>query len=368
MTLQELTLPTDAPAAQTEEGVPASPRGGGSLKPVLDILPKSVYDNPTWKGMSYFARDLVLYVGVLTALVFVPNVAGALALDVAATMCVVALFVVGHDSAHGALFKTKRMNSMVGHVAMLPGWHVYGGWVLGHNRIHHIYTVRQGYDFVWHPTTADEFKAMSPRARLLHRVEWSWAGAGLYYLHQVWWKKMVVGKPPHRWAKLVRRDRFVVLGFVLGVTGLMSWIGAEMTGTVAGTVWLIARVLVLPFLGFQYMLGSFVHVHHVQPEIRWWKRSEWTKWKGQMEGTTILRAPKGYNFFLHWIMVHVPHHVDMRIPMYNLEAAATAIEAAFPGTVHEAPLRFRDFVSSSRQCKLYDFDEGKWLTYAEAGV
>ena len=366
MTLQELTLPTDAPAAQTEEGVPASPRGGGSLKPVLDILPKSVYDNPTWKGMSYFARDLVLYVGVLTALVFVPNVAGALALDVAATMCVVALFVVGHDSAHGALFKTKRMNSMVGHVAMLPGWHVYGGWVLGHNRIHHIYTVRQGYDFVWHPTTADEFKAMSPRARLLHRVEWSWAGAGLYYLHQVWWKKMVVGKPP--WAKLVRRDRFVVLGFVLGVTGLMSWIGAEMTGTVAGTVWLIARVLVLPFLGFQYMLGSFVHVHHVQPEIRWWKRSEWTKWKGQMEGTTILRAPKGYNFFLHWIMVHVPHHVDMRIPMYNLEAAATAIEAAFPGTVHEAPLRFRDFVSSSRQCKLYDFDEGKWLTYAEAGV
>jgi hypothetical protein len=54
--------------------------------------------------------------------------------------------------------------------------------------------------------------------------------------------------------------------------------------------------------------------------------------------------------------------------MYNLEAAASAIEAAFPGTVRDGKLRFRDFVTSSHQCKLYDFDEGKWLTYAEAGV
>ena len=53
-----------------------------------------------------------------------------------------------------------------------------------------------------------------------------------------------------------------------------------------------------------------------------------------MEGTTVLRVPKGVNFFLHWIMVHVPHHVDMRVPMYHLEEAATAIEAAFPGTMH----------------------------------
>ena len=42
-------------------------------------------------------------------------------------------------------------------------------------------------------------------------------------------------------------------------------------------------------------------------------------------------GPEGINFFLHWIMVHVPHHVDMRIPMYHLEDAAEAIEAAFPG-------------------------------------
>jgi omega-6 fatty acid desaturase (delta-12 desaturase) len=124
--------------------------------------------------------------------------------------------------------------------------------------------------------------------------------------------------------------------------------------------------LVLPFLGFSYLIGSLVHVHHVHPDIRWWKRREWTKFKGQMDGTTILRAPRGLNFFFHWIMVHIPHHVDMRIPMYNLELAADAIKSAYPETVHDKPLRFRDFVANTRRCKLYDFDRGEWLTYEMA--
>ena len=74
----------------------------------------------------------------------------------------------------------------------------------------------------------------------------------------------------------------------------------------------------------------------------------------------------GLDFFFHWIMVHIPHHVDMRIPMYNLELAADAIKAEFPDTVHDEPLRFRDFVANTRQCKLYDFDAGDGSPTARA--
>lgn len=342
--------------------------GNGSLKPVLDVLPPSVYDNPTWKGMAYFGRDLVLYLGCVAGLVLVSNVWADFALALAASICVLSLFVVAHDCAHRALFRSKRLNSYVGHIAMLPGWHVFEGWVLGHNRIHHAFTVRQGYDFVWHPVTPEEWRTMSRRARALHRVEWSWAGAGLYYVHQVWWKKMIVGRPPARWAKAVRRDRFIVAAFLAAATAGLTVIGLALTHSAEGAAWLVVRVLVLPWLGFSYLVGSFVHVHHVQPDIRWWKKAEWTKFKAQMEGTTILRAPAGAQFFLHWIMVHVPHHVDMRIPMYNLEEAAAAIKAAFPEAVHEGRLSFRDFVASSRACKLYDFEAGRWLTYGQAAA
>ena len=87
-----------------------------------------------------------------------------------------------------------------------------------------------------------------------------------------------------------------------------------------------------------------------------------------MEGTTILHVPAWMNFFMHNIMMHVAHHVDMRIPMYNLELAADAIRDAYPGTVRDVPLRFRDFVHNTRQCKLYDYDTGTWMTYAEGAA
>ena len=154
--------------------------------------------------------------------------------------------------------------------------------------------------------------------------------------------------------------------FVAGMLVLFTAIGIASGDSVAGIVWLDVRTVVLPFVGFAWFIGTMVHVHHIAPEIRWWKKSESTKFKAQMEGTTVLRAPKGCNFFFHWIMVHVPRHVDMRVPMYHLEEAADAIEAAFPGTVIDKPLRFHDFVANSRACKLYDFDEGRWYTYAAA--
>jgi len=339
---------------------------GGSLKPVLDVIPTEAYENPTWKGLAYLARDLAIYAVLVFALVEVSNPFAVLGLEFLMALAVGGLFIVGHDIAHGALFKSKRLSAVVGRFAMLPGWHVFDGWVLGHNRIHHAFTVREGYDFVWHPYTPEQYRAMRPWQRARHRLEWSWMGAGIYYMREVWWHKMVVGKPPARWVKSIRRDRWLVLGFVAAATAALAWLGWDRTGSPLSTAWLITRVLVLPYLGFSYLIGSLVHVHHVNPGIRWWRRHEWTKFKGQMDGTTILRARWGLNFFFHWIMVHIPHHVDMRIPMYNLELAAGAIKAAYPDVVHDEPLRFTDFVRNTRQCKLYDFDRGAWLTYEDA--
>lgn len=338
----------------------------GSLKPVLDVIPAAAYDNPTWKGLSYFGRDLVMYGLIIAGLIFLNNPFAVIALWVLSAMVISGLFIVAHDAAHGALFSSKRLNRVIGTIAMLPSWHVYEGWTLGHNRIHHGYTVREGFDFVWHPYTPEQYAAMSTLSRLRHRFEWSWFGAGAYYLREVWWHKMIIGAPPARWAKTIRRDRTIVWSFVAVASLALGALGWASSGSVVGILWMILKVLVIPFLGFNFVIASFVHVHHIQPNIRWWKRREWTKWNGQMEGTTVLRARFGLNFFFHWIMVHVPHHVDMRIPMYNLELATDAMKEAFPGTIHDEPLRFMDFVRNTRVCRLYDFDEGRWYTYREA--
>jgi len=338
----------------------------GSLLPVIRIIPSEAYDNPTWKGLAYFARDLVIYAAVVLALVSTDNPFFVVGLWVLASLSVAGLFIIGHDAAHEALFKSRRLNSIVGHLAMLPSWHVYEAWVLGHNRIHHGHTVREGMDFVWHPITAEQYAAMSTFARLRHRVEWSWWGSGTYYLREIWLNKMITFSPPAKWAKAIRRDLiFMVAGVGLGMA-LFGWLGWLVYGSALGVAWMIVKVVVIPFLGFNFVIGSVVHVHHVQPDIRWYPRREWTKFRGQMEGTTILRAPKVLDLYFHSIFVHIPHHVDMRIPFYGLEPAADAIKAEFPDTIHDEKLRFRDFVRNSRQCKLYDFERGRWMTYDQA--
>jgi omega-6 fatty acid desaturase (delta-12 desaturase) len=87
-----------------------------------------------------------------------------------------------------------------------------------------------------------------------------------------------------------------------------------------------------------------------------------------MEGTTILRTPRWMNVFFHHIFVHVPHHVDMRIPFYGLPSAAKAIRDAYPETVIERRFSFRRYVRTTRHCKLYDFEQGTWLPLSSAKV
>jgi omega-6 fatty acid desaturase (delta-12 desaturase) len=346
---------------------PSDAGGGskrGSLHPVLAVIPDECYERPTWKGLAYVGRDLVFYAIAVGLLLAFSNPLIVIPLWVFAALAISALFIVGHDAAHNALFESKRMNAVIGRVAMIPSWHVFEGWVLGHNRLHHTYTARQGFDFVWHPVTPQEFAELPAWKRWRHRLDWSWLGAGTYYVREIWWNKMIVGKPPKRFVVPIRKDRIMVATIVLAVSAGLAWLGWTWTGSIAGAAWLVARVWVVPFLAFCFVVGSLVHVHHIGPDLRWWPRRQWTKFAGQVEATTILHAPRGLDVFLHWIMIHIPHHVDVRIPMYHLPRAGEAIVAEFPQAKH-GRLRLRDFVANTRKCKLYDFDTGTWYTYAE---
>lgn len=337
-----------------------------NLLPVIRAIPEARYDNPTWKGLAYFGRDLLVYGLVLWGLASTDDPLLLIPLWFVSALAVAALFIIGHDAAHGALFKSPRLNSLVGHLSMLPAWHVYEGWVLGHNRLHHAFTVRQGLDFVWHPLEPEQYEALSKPARLRHRLEWSWLGPGLYYAREVWWNKMIVGRPPSRWASSIRRDRWIVAGFVLITAtglGLWGWLAAD---SVLTGLWMFVKLVGIPFLLFTYVIGWVVHLHHIDPGICWYAKADWNKYRAQMEGTTVLHVPAWLDFFLHHIFIHVPHHVDQRIPFYELPAASNAIIAAFPDVVEERRLRFGDFGRNTRRCKLYSFEAGRWYTYAEA--
>jgi omega-6 fatty acid desaturase (delta-12 desaturase) len=338
----------------------------GSLQAVRAVIPADCYERPTWRASLTVGQAALLHLAALVGLAVTNTWWLLLPLWLLAGLGVSGLFVLGHDASHGSLFEGTRRNRVVARLCMVPSAHVEAAWSLGHNRIHHGYTTRQGFDFVWHPMTPEEYGELGRFARLRHRIEWSFVGAGLYFGRSIWWQKMMRFRPPARHRQAIRRDRwflFAGLGVAVAITvALGSW-----TGGLAGALWMPVKLLVVPFALFLQIIGWTVYVHHVSPEIRWWTRSDWSQFKGQMESTTVLRAPWLLDrLWFHSIFVHVPHHVDMRIPFHQLRRAADAIMAAYPHLVRSGRLSPAAYLRATRRCKLYDFDTGRWLPYAAA--
>lgn len=334
-----------------------------SLNEVRATIPPECYERSTARASLALAQATVLYLVPVIALAVTDRWWTVPILWLLAGLGVAGLFVLGHDASHGALLRSRRANRVVARICMAPSAHVEAAWDLGHNRIHHGYTTRQGFDFVWHPVTLEQYRELGPMRRLRHRIEWSFLGAGAYYLRTVWWEKMWRFNAPGRRHDAIVRDKITLAVSLAALTLAVAAWGLASMGWI-GVIWMPISLLVVPFLVFVQIIGWTVYVHHVSPEIRWWTRREWTQFRGQMESTTILRTPALVNrLWFHDIFVHVPHHVDARIPFHRLPAAARAIATAYPDTVRVGRWSLREYLRTTRSCKLYDFDGGRWLTY-----
>ena len=345
---------------------PSAQAEAATLADAVRVIPEECYRNPTWKGVAWLARDLVIYAAVVAALVWAESLLLLVPLWILAGLSISALFILGHDAAHGALFTSKRLDYVLGQLDMLPSLHLFEAWVFGHNRIHHGHTTREQMDYVWHPLTPQQYQALSPTAKLVHRLEWSCVGAGIYYLHQIWWDKMIWNfQPTAKATSQVKRDRIIVGSYAALASLALVAGGFAAYGTLSGALWMWVKVFGVPFIAWNYSIGFAVYVHHICPDIPWHKRRDWTKFKGQVEGTTVIYMPVWLNTFYHNIFLHVPHHVNMRIPFYGLPAATQALKDAFGDTIVERGYGLHDYLETTKNCKLFDFERGLWLRYGE---
>jgi omega-6 fatty acid desaturase (delta-12 desaturase) len=328
------------------------------------VIPEECYERPIAPARRRLAQAVALYIAPVIGLALTDRWWALPILWLLAGLGVAGLFVLGHDASHGALLESRRANRLIARLCLAPSVHAEAAWDLGHNRIHHGYTTRQGFDFVWHPSTVEDYRALGRLARMRHRFEWSCFGSGAYYLRTVWWEKMWRISPPGKRHDAIVRDK-LTLGAGLGVVVVAVAVVGALTGGLVGVFWLPVKLVVVPFLVFVQVIGWTVYVHHIAPDIRWWTRRDWSQFNGQMESTTIVKLPTVVNrLWFHNIFVHVPHHVDARIPFHQLPTAAAAIAEAYPDTVRSSRMSMRDYLRATGTCKLYDFDAGVWLPYA----
>ena len=270
-----------------------------------------------------------------------------------------AMFVLAHDAAHGSLFKNKWVAEIMGTLYMLPALNSYRLWCFGHNRIHHGFTSYTPIDWIWRPLTKDEYEQLTTVKKWIYRSERSLWGSGLHYILKIWWEKMVLFMPDDLSAS---KKRAIILG--KGIVALFALV----LGTAAyinNGFWGIFCALILPFVVFNYVISLVIYIHHTHPDIPFFdERKEWSHTVGAIFCTSVVYTHWFIdNFLIHHILIHTPHHVDIRIPFYRLKTAYNSVKPYYADYIHEYRLNWSGLYQIFKSCKLYDYKKHIWSTF-----
>jgi omega-6 fatty acid desaturase (delta-12 desaturase) len=160
-------------------------------------------------------------------------------------------------------------------------------------------------------------------------------------------------------------------GFRIGK--LITLVFAAMASAAAyrwagGAVGVLAAVVV-PFIVFNYWIAMLVFLHHTHPDVPFFdQRAEWSNSLGQVYCSIVVRTWRPLELLLHDIMIHVPHHVDPRIPFYRLTLAYADLQRHYGQYIHEYRFRWSLVRGIFRSCQLYDFKKQRWYTFRDASA
>jgi acyl-lipid omega-6 desaturase (Delta-12 desaturase) len=305
------------------------------------------------KGLADVATSIVPYLALSTALYFTlgDSLLLTAALIILAAGFLVRTFVVFHDCAHGSLFASKRANRWVGRLAALLVLSPFARWRHDH-AVHHATSgdlERRGIGDII-TLTIDEYRSRSWRGRLAYRAVRN--PLIMFGLGPV--MAMVVGP---RIATRAQRPRlrhsvFATDALLFLVFGLLCWlIGWE-------------RVLIVwaPAAMLAGSVGIWLfYVQHQFEDAYWRSGTDWSYAEAALYGSSYLKLPRLLRFFTGNIGLHHVHHLNARIPNYNLYRAHHENEI-----FQQVPtLSLLDGLRAVN-LKLWDQETGKLVSFARA--
>jgi omega-6 fatty acid desaturase (delta-12 desaturase) len=330
-------------------------------KEVRAVIAPELRRRSSARGIVYFAVSAAVYWTTFLAMALPATWPARVAIALVNGLAVGILFIVGHDACHGSLTPSHLLNNVIGRLAFLPSLHPFAAWEYSHNAMHHGWTNLRGKDPVYCPLTFEEFQALPRWRQRLERVYRSWPGMLPLYLFTIWWRIEMLPRGRHRKEIDKRgtyeRDRLLVLAFPPLQFALLLLVSHSIGVALLGAV--------VPFLAFNWLMGFATFQHHTHPRVIWYDdEHEWNFFRSQVQGTVHVVFPRWIEVALHNIMEHTAHHVDMKVPLYNLTNAQQRVEEAFgEENVITEPFTFAGMNETFRVCQLYDFAEHRWLSF-----
>jgi omega-6 fatty acid desaturase (delta-12 desaturase) len=324
---------------------PCRPYWAQTLAPYAQPrLARSLVDIVT-SVVPYLALSVLIY-NLIGVSVFL-----ALALAIPTAGFLVRTFVVFHDCSHGSLLPSKRANAYVGAVLGLMVLAPFHRWRHDH-AVHHASSgdlERRGVGDL--PTlTVAEYRARSRRGRLAYRAFRNplvMFGIGPIIA-------MVIGPRLATRAQRPRLRHSVLLTdlSLLAIVGPLCW-------------WLGVVNFLIVWAPAALLAGSagiwLFYVQHQFEDAYWESAEQWSYADAALRGSSYLRLPRVLQFFSANIGLHHVHHLNAKIPNYNLQRAHDENEM-----FHGVPvLSLWDGLRAVR-LKLWDEDGGRLITFAQA--
>ncbi|MGD0109569.1 MAG: fatty acid desaturase [Rhodopila sp.] len=241
----------------------------------------------------------------------------SLALALPAAGFVVRLFIIQHDCGHGAYFRSRWANDIVGRLCSLTTYTPFAHWRRHHAAHHAVWNnldKRPG-DIYSGCLTLKEYEALSPLRQRLYR-------AALHPLVSQLLLPPVVFvllyripfDAPKGWGKErvgVYLTNLGIGGFLLTLTLLLGW----------EPVLLVQ----LPVIIVASIIGVWLFsVQHRFEDSLWARQTEWTAAGAALHGSSWLKLPRILQWFTGNIGFHHVHHLMPRVPNYRLQAAHRA--------------------------------------------
>ena len=274
----------------------------------------------------------------------------ALALPTAGLL--VRIFIIQHDCGHHSFFRSHRANDLLGHACGLLTLTPYCLWRRCHAR-HHSSSGdlnHRGQGDVAVLTVA-EYRRRTRFGRLQYRlyrnplVMFLFGASYLFILRQRFTSRI-----PRGW----RRERRSVHVTNCGIAAMIAlgWY------TIGLSTFLMVH---LPIVMMGAAIGSWLFfVQHQFEDAYWQPHHSWEFTRSALEGSSYYRLPRVLQWFTGNIGFHHIHHLDSRIPNYNLPACYNAE----PALREAVTLNIRDSLKCTA-LKLWDERRQRMVTFAE---
>ncbi len=319
----------------------------------------------TNKAVILFLVDISIYSLAIAGILFFESMGLKILCSILAGLKIASLFVIAHDAAHDSYTDNKLLNKIIARVCFLPALHNYSLWCIAHNRTHHQVTNIQGKNS-WSPLSKDEYDNLSPWKKMIERFYRTPVGICFNYLVERWWKDKIF--PYQRLVKINKPvywfDFLLVTLYAVSFFGLLVFMGKEFVSMEPTEVLMLG--FVIPFLIWNFIVGFTVYQQHTHETIPWFRSGaeKQASGFGEEDVTMHVQYPAWYNYASHNIMEHTAHHVDPRIPLYNLTKAQKVIATLLGDDLVTTKFSFTRLLETMAMCKLYDYDRHHWLDFS----